>query len=225
MRWQGLAIVIYGGLCAVAVDVATVAVGDGAQAQSAVPAPRPAAPAPATAVDEIKPAPSQPAAQTGPALQRRDEATFKAATDAAARSLGMAFDAAGSSRAHPLAASYPDHNVVVCEAGCPKGRNSIVYMAPRRPSGIVQVSNVITSSNVTRVSTSAGAPAEPPPASSAIECVAGCYGSRSSTGSRRSDQAASGRYPGTWLTATEPPQTAAGDTQRPRVNKYGRTRR
>lgn len=215
MRWQGLAIVITGGLIASAVELAVFSGGDAAFAQISAPTAQPSAP-----LEEIKPTPpAQPAPTTPSATTRRDAEALRAATDAAARRLGRDDDLIGDVKPHPLAAAYPDQNVVVCEAGCPAGRNTIVYMAPRRPSGFLQVSNLTTSSNVTRTSTGTSAPAEPPQASAALECVAGCYAQRSNGGSRRPDQAASGRFQGTWLTATEPQQAAPSPAPRPRVSK------
>lgn len=220
MRWQGLAIVITGGLIASAVELAAFSGGDAAFAQASAPAAQPSAP-----LEEIKPTPAaQPPARTPAATPRTAEA-LKAATDAMARRLGRDDDVAGDVRPHPLAAAYPDQNVVVCEAGCPMGRNTIVYMAPRRPSGFLQVSNLTTSSNVTRTSTGTSAPAEQPQASASLECVAGCYAQRSNGGARRPDQAASGRFQGTWLTATEPQQTTPAPAPRPRVSKASRTRK
>lgn len=219
MRWQGLAIVIAGGLVVIAVETAAFAGGDAALAQTAAPAAKPPA-----ALEEIKPMPAQPSARPPVAPPQRDAGALKAATDAAARSLGRDAAAGGDVRPHPLAAAYPDQNVVVCEAGCPMGRNSIVYMAPRRSTGFVQVSAITTSSNVTRVSTGRSAPDEQPPASGALECVAGCYGPRSNGGARRPDQA-SGRLQGTWITATEPQQAAPVPAAKPRPSKAGRSRK
>lgn len=220
MRWQELAIVVAGGLIAVAVETAAFSGGDIALAQATAPSAQPSAP-----LEEIKPAPAPPAAKVPAVTPRRDETALKAATDAMARRLGRDDDLAGDVRPHPLAAAYPDQNVVVCEAGCPMGRNTIVYMAPRRPSGFLQVSNLATSSNVTRTSTGASAPVEQPQVSASLECVAGCYAQRSSAGARRPDQAASGRFQGTWLTATEPQQASPASPPRPRVSKASRARK
>lgn len=71
---------------------------------------------------------------------------------------------------HPLAAANPNHNVIVCVAGCPKGRDSVVHFAPRAETQPTQPVALIAA-----VDTSA--PVAAAPSINAIVCVAGCYGS------------------------------------------------
>jgi hypothetical protein len=92
---------------------------------------------------------------------------------------------------HPLAASYPNMDVVVCEAGCPAhGGPEIVYAQPHPAAAIAEREGVMvpTSSND-----------EMPVAIDATDavCVAGCYG-RTATAEPRPSPAA-----GSWSTIVE----------------------
>lgn len=67
---------------------------------------------------------------------------------------------------HPLAAAYPNHSVVVCEAGCGSERGAeVVFMERREASAPADQSRKVASSD-------AGAAPKPP---ATIDCVGGCY--------------------------------------------------
>lgn len=42
-------------------------------------------------------------------------------------------ESSGSKPPHPLQLAYPDHDVVVCEAGCDGPADAIVYLQKRQP--------------------------------------------------------------------------------------------
>jgi len=67
---------------------------------------------------------------------------------------------------HPVAAANPDHNVIVCVAGCPNGRNSIVHMKRRVETQPAPQGPIIAAADSVSV---------PTPSVNAIVCVAGCY--------------------------------------------------
>jgi hypothetical protein len=45
-------------------------------------------------------------------------------------------DSSGSKPPHPLQLAYPDHDVVVCEAGCDGPAGTIVYLQKRKPGQV-----------------------------------------------------------------------------------------
>jgi hypothetical protein len=60
---------------------------------------------------------------------------------------------------HPLAAAYPKHSVVVCEAGCARERGAeVVFMEPRQATA--QASRALSTTAKT---------------AAMIDCVGGCY--------------------------------------------------
>lgn len=71
---------------------------------------------------------------------------------------------------HPLALEYPEHYVVVCEGGCEKLREQIVYMEPKTARGPVNQED----------ETVAGISVEA--ARNIISCVGGCYSGDSTFG-------------------------------------------
>lgn len=69
---------------------------------------------------------------------------------------------------HPLAAAYPEHFVVVCEAGCPGRTATIVFMEPMAARGPADGGEMIPTS-------STGATGETALDAAALICAAGCY--------------------------------------------------
>lgn len=138
----------------------------------------------------------------------------------------------GGAMLHRLQAPFPDHNVVVCVAGCPSGREKIVYFerrkagrevawttSTRQTSPIVQIAMSDVPMTNSAAATAASAPAGEPASDAAaapITCIAGCYSTPKAYSGRRDTPAskaghAGGRVEeGTWLTATP---AAAGDTR------------
>lgn len=70
---------------------------------------------------------------------------------------------------HPLAASYPGMDIVVCEAGCPDGSNAQVVSARRHVE-------MTETTEGRMVPTSADDSAAAAPQTTSVACVAGCYG-------------------------------------------------
>ncbi|MCH9807903.1 MAG: hypothetical protein K0U74_09235 [Alphaproteobacteria bacterium] len=66
----------------------------------------------------------------------------------------------GEKKPHPLAAGYPEHFVVVCEAGCAKETAHVVYIEPRNARGPVNEKPI-------KKGVVAG--------TDSIDCVGGCY--------------------------------------------------
>jgi hypothetical protein len=140
---------------------------------------------------------------------------------------------------HRMQAPFPNHNVVVCLAGCPSGRETIVFFEPRRPTFEKPVRTAAvaaastTDAGIIRVAdttgTSAPEPSRQPAASTGVACVAGCYSSpKTYTGKRGAaalDMAPSapvGRViEGTWLTAVSEPSTTVDASGRPSPVKRG----
>ncbi len=65
-----------------------------------------------------------------------------------------------TAKPHPLALDHPGHFVVVCEAGCRKNTQHIVYMEPREARGPVYKTPAENTQDVSDV----------------VACVGGCYG-------------------------------------------------
>lgn len=83
---------------------------------------------------------------------------------------------AGIEKPHPLAASYPGMDVVVCEAGCTTiGKPEVVYAKPH-----AEPAKTATEGLLVPTSDTGGTAAAPGAAlsSNAAACVAGCYGSQ-----------------------------------------------
>jgi hypothetical protein len=76
---------------------------------------------------------------------------------------------------HPLAVAYPNHNVIVCVAGCGVNTPAIVYIAPRNSTTEGQAS--APPAALALISTTPE-PIKIASASSVIECIAGCYDRR-----------------------------------------------
>ncbi len=73
---------------------------------------------------------------------------------------------------HPLAATYPHHDVIVCIAGCsPKPGPSIVYITARAHSS--SGAKVVSGGQVHLASSTTQPPAAGPP-NVGIACIAGC---------------------------------------------------
>lgn len=75
---------------------------------------------------------------------------------------------------HPLAASYPGMDIVVCEAGC-RGRRraDVVFMRPRpEPTQTTTESMMLPTSGSDVALAGAASPTDVP-------CIAGCYGNSS----------------------------------------------
>jgi hypothetical protein len=71
---------------------------------------------------------------------------------------------------HPLAAAYPGHSVVVCEAGCLRGRGpEIVYFGRRNEGQVVERSELVPTSSRAEPRNARSA------ASATIDCLGGCY--------------------------------------------------
>jgi hypothetical protein len=70
---------------------------------------------------------------------------------------------------HPLAAAHPGFNVVVCDAGCPKGLGAEIVFLERIGARDAARRSVMvpTSSDARPATTAAGA--------QSIECIGGCY--------------------------------------------------
>ena len=75
---------------------------------------------------------------------------------------------------HPLAASYPGQEIVVCEAGCGARAPEVVFMRPEIAETVET-----TESMMVPTSTSAGRPVP----MDEVACVAGCYGAEGHTAS------------------------------------------
>lgn len=75
--------------------------------------------------------------------------------------------AEGASRAtySKLADQYPDHSIVICQAGCRDKTPDIVYFAPRK----IQVAEMVPTAAI------AGQASEAKTATDAMTCLAGCY--------------------------------------------------
>ncbi len=91
------------------------------------------------------------------------------------------------SKVHPLAKNYPDHFVVVCEAGCTEYQAEIVYLEPRDARGPVHKAASDTEG------------IDP----HSVACVGGCYSGN------RQFATADGRFmsatnPDSWLTTSKP---------------------
>lgn len=82
-----------------------------------------------------------------------------------AKEMLKADNAAVDMAPHPLAAAHPDQLVVVCEAGCGRGKPAqIVYMAPR-PVAVTANEGSMVPASVSGADDGSG-----------IACTAGCYG-------------------------------------------------
>lgn len=68
---------------------------------------------------------------------------------------------------HPLTASYPGKEIVVCEAGCGAQAPEVVFMRPEIAETVETIESVMVPT-----STSAGRPVPV----DEVACVAGCYG-------------------------------------------------
>lgn len=101
-------------------------------------------------------------------------------------------DAADAAKQVSLYSAYPDHNVVVCEAGC-YGRSSRIVQFTRRVATKTETSAKLEPTAVSLPAPAAAASAreQTPPAQAAasampavdagdITCVAGCYGTSTS---------------------------------------------
>ena len=84
-----------------------------------------------------------------------------------------------------LQAAYPEHNVVVCEAGCTGRGRRIVQFAPRVATNELRAAMQPTSAGIadaTAATPSSASPsaaaqgAGPAPGDQPIACIAGCYG-------------------------------------------------
>lgn len=131
---------------------------------------------------------------------------------------------------HRMQVPFPDHNVIVCVGGCPRGKETIVFFKKRlehfamaskpalgalktRSSPLIEVS----SSSGTPDAAEAPAAAEPP-----IQCAAGCYGGRKVFNGRRSidiPETPAGADEGTWLTGVASPQASP-----PVMTRYSRSK-
>lgn len=76
---------------------------------------------------------------------------------------------------HPLAVVYPNHNVIVCIAGCGPHTPTIVYIAPREST--TEGRPPVQPAALALIATTP-APIKIASASDRIECVAGCYDRR-----------------------------------------------
>lgn len=74
---------------------------------------------------------------------------------------------AAMAKPHPLAASYPGKNIVVCEAGCPDRTPQVVFVRPEIPE------TVETSEGM--MMPTASSDGRPVPTDQ-VACIAGCYG-------------------------------------------------
>jgi hypothetical protein len=96
---------------------------------------------------------------------------------------------------HPLAAAYPEHDVVVCEAGCANDyKPEIVSLRPKSARVITQSMMVPTSSDSPgpiSVPRSATAPLATEAQSRAIDCIGGCYDTPKRYRARVAEQSAS----------------------------------
>lgn len=124
---------------------------------------------------------------------------------------------------HRLQAPFPDHNVVVCLAGCPSGKETIVFFE-KRPTISRTSYGTLSSARVMSVgmasdvqSTASTTRPSPAPVENAggITCLAGCYSTPKTYTGRRGleiQQPQHGRVTdGTWMTVTsasEPPADA-----------------
>lgn len=111
----------------------------------------------AWAADEPSPAPEEAAGVAAPAAPEADYYTRRAESVLAA-------EKARGAKPHPLAEAYPGFDVVVCEAGCPTGKDPQVVFA--RAHGHVEGEMITTSARGHATALDENAPA----------CVAGCYG-------------------------------------------------
>lgn len=73
-----------------------------------------------------------------------------------------------TAKVHPLALRYPDHDVIVCTAGCGQGGRVVYKERKDRRRGIAQAQMIPTSAQ-------ASPEAAPAAASNALTCIAGCF--------------------------------------------------
>jgi hypothetical protein len=73
-----------------------------------------------------------------------------------------------SAKVHPLALRYPDHDVIVCTAGCGPGGRVIYKERKDRRRGVGQAQMIPTSAQ-------AGSAPSTAAASNALTCIAGCF--------------------------------------------------
>lgn len=216
--------------------------------------------APATVATPTEPLPAAapasepPTSAVGEADAAVDEAApaapvpFMAVRRPMSKSAGATSEEDGSRLLHRLQAPFPDFNVVVCLAGCPSGKERIVfferrvalrsaiYQAPQRSQGYIQLAQAtFTEKADPTAAASSAPPAAPrpaeavpatpaPPANGPIQCVAGCYSTPKTYSGRRGPNEAAGVQAGrvpdaTWLTGSDP-QAATGG--KPRVTRAGR---
>ena len=176
------------------------------------------APAPTVEMDEPK---SPPTRATPVARPETTPASFRAS---------VAKDEEGPP--HRLQQPFPDHNVVVCLAGCPAGREQIVFFERRvpfksaayRPSpwGGEPMLQLAQATMAEKPEPAAPTTAAPAPSGTSIQCVAGCYSTpKGYTGRRNTTDGSgvtAGRVPdATWLTAKDQP-----DTGSPRMTRAGK---
>jgi hypothetical protein len=120
---------------------------------------------------------------------------------------------------HRLQAPFPDHNVVVCLAGCVTGRETIVFFERRTVTDVITTATAPVATGFIRVAdagssgaiTSGQAPVAEP---GGVTCVAGCYNTPKTYSGRRDVAAVPAAAPvtgrvfeGTWLTAAKEPVT------------------
>jgi hypothetical protein len=130
---------------------------------------------------------------------------------------------------HRMQVPFPDHNVIVCVGGCPRGKETIVFFKKRLEHFAMASQPALgalksRSSPLIEVSSS-GAPTavEPPaPAEPPIQCAAGCYGGKKAFNGRRSidiPETPAGVDEGTWLTGVSSPQASP-----PVMTRYSRSK-
>jgi hypothetical protein len=78
----------------------------------------------------------------------------------------------GALKQHPLAAQYPNMDVVVCAAGCPEGDGAHIVFIRRT---FVATDATETRTEGVMQTTSGSDTAMPDQASAGVACVAGCY--------------------------------------------------
>ena len=99
----------------------------------------------------------------------REKAAKAAADDYYTRRARNILDAerAAAMKPHPLAATYPGKDIVVCEAGCPERTPQVVFVRPEIPETVEANEGVMVP---TASSDGRAVPTDQ------VACVAGCYG-------------------------------------------------
>lgn len=99
----------------------------------------------------------------------REKAAKAAADDYYTRRARNILDAerAAAMKPHPLAATYPGKEIVVCEAGCPERTPQVVFIRPEIPKTVEASEGVMVP---TASSDGRAVPTDQ------VACVAGCYG-------------------------------------------------